>query len=661
MVWHGVDGEDRFWKRLHGSDEFSSGSTLRLLRQDALTKNWVCFMKETKTGGTKPQQYTVGSKKRKTPAAHQQPEHDDKCPFCIGREGDTEVLRVWPTGELTEREGAPDNAEDKPKWLVRVLRNPFPYLLTPPDLYATAFPGDKKKHAACFGDNSNLDSNPDFQHPLYRCVDGVGASEVVVESPCHNALIGISTDEQVYHSLRAIAARGRTLRKSPYVFQLAYFKQYGADAGGSLIHPHMQVCSLPIVSQTMQTKLKEQRDFYEEHGCSAVQKLYVEDVIGGHSLAVSRLLRQSEHFVASIPFAQVARGRIVIAPKRMRSRFEDCTDEELSDLAALLRSLMAALYRVKDDPSYNLFWESAPTEQALQGLGEREAVEKTFSWTLNIRVPPSISGFGLASGCEVTRQLPEEEARDLREALLNEARFPIRRELLGDAAEGAAAARERAANKKEFPDALGPFMMIQVDLARAYNAFHKRHNLLNPDPDSDRPFNAGFDLRAAGLEDSHEVVVHLSPIHCVTLTAKVKAAACIPSGAAYFAWAYPLVQDAVFQQLGGSERAFLKGGGFVYFNDVWDAVGTTTISPADAGTSFVFGGPQDLPSVVANVLEEDGRFQAITKEAFKRKGATHYAWLRPMEFDGEVQCPHGGFAYKFVTGSQRYFALERSS
>ncbi|CAK9035768.1 unnamed protein product [Durusdinium trenchii] len=41
----------------------------------------------------------------------------------------------------------------------------------------------------------------------------------------------------------------------------------------------------------------------------------------------------------------------------------------------------------QDDPSYNLFWESAPTAHAFPDDEEREEVERSFCWTLHIRVP----------------------------------------------------------------------------------------------------------------------------------------------------------------------------------------------------------------------------------------------------------------------------------
>ncbi|CAJ1447877.1 unnamed protein product, partial [Effrenium voratum] len=229
------EGETRFWRRLGGQGEYQGGSRLRLLRMDALTRNWCCFFVDLKAGPSKARQYR--SKQRQEPRAHEQPAHDDKCPLCKGREEATEVLRVWPDGRLEEREGLPEQEEDKTKWLVRVLRNPFPYLLTPQELYEKSFPGDRSKHAACFGDHDNHAANPDADHPLYRMVDGFGASEVVVESPTHNALIGIAEDNQVINTLRAMAARGRSLRKCQRVLQLMYFKQYGMEASGSLIHP----------------------------------------------------------------------------------------------------------------------------------------------------------------------------------------------------------------------------------------------------------------------------------------------------------------------------------------------------------------------------------------------------------------------------------------
>ncbi|CAJ1374453.1 unnamed protein product [Effrenium voratum] len=635
------EGETRFWRRLGGQGEYQGGSRLRLLRMDALTRNWCCFFVDLKAGPSKARQYR--SKQRQEPRAHEQPAHDDKCPLCKGREEATEVLRVWPDGRLEEREGLPEQEEDKTKWLVRVLRNPFPYLLTPQELYEKSFPGDRSKHAACFGDHDNHAANPDADHPLYRMVDGFGASEVVVESPTHNALIGIAEDNQVINTLRAMAARGRSLRKCQRVLQLMYFKQYGMEASGSLIHPHMQICSLPIVSRSLEQRLKDHKDFFDVHGCTGVHRLYVEDVIGGHAVSVARLVHQTEHFVASVPFAQVPRGRMIIAPKRHSPRFEDSTEEELKDLGRLLRLLLAGLYRFKDDPSYNLFWESAPTEHAFANREEeRLTVEKSFCWTLHIRVPHKASGFGLASGVDVTRQLPEEEAKEMRTALLQEVAYPVR--TVGFDAEQL---------NLEFPNTVGPFVMVKAQLVEAFNEFFTLPEASRPDPTSETSFMMGLQPCHIGLEEHDILFCHCSPLHPTTLSAASRAAAGIPKTANFFAWAYPVEKSKVpdLWHLSGPERAFLEYGGYVYYDKDCNVVGTTSISPTSVGTGLIFGGSLPLAEEVADALAKQGRFQEVTLEPLLRKGATHFAWVRPREF-ASTQCPSGAFAYKFDGGGE---------
>ena len=413
--------EESFWKRIHKEGEFSAGSTLRLLRQDAITGRWAGFItNKTSTTHAKPQQYATAARADR---AHQQPERDDRCPFCPGREEATEVARVWPDGTLTQREGLPEAPEDKQRWLVRVLRNPFPYLATPQGLYDRPFPGDPATFAACHGILDNSVSDPQADHPCYRMVDGIGASEVVVESPVHRALIALSTDAQVAHGLRALVARGRALRRHACAHQLVYFKQYGKAAGGSLVHPHLQICTLPVVTEYMQQLLQNYRAFRRAHGCGAAQKLLIDDVTGADALATSRLVRATAHFVASVPYARCS--RIVVAPRRACTRFEDITEPELVDLAALLRLLLAALYRYKDDPAYNVWWETAPTEHAGQAVPA-----DVFRWTLHIKVAiGSVTGFGLASGVELAGTLPEDTAHAMRAAIEEELAEPLTEEL----------------------------------------------------------------------------------------------------------------------------------------------------------------------------------------------------------------------------------------
>merc|ERR1712187_777637 len=121
--------------------------------------------------------------------------------------------------------------------------------------------------------------------------------------------------------------------------------------------------------------------------------------------------------VASCPYAkkQETKGaRVVIAPRRHVACFEDSSEEELVDLGKLLRLVLAAIYRLRDDPAYNLFWESAPTENARNELEDYARITSSFRWTLHIRVPYKSPGVSLASGVAWADNLPEDAAKQIR-------------------------------------------------------------------------------------------------------------------------------------------------------------------------------------------------------------------------------------------------------
>mmetsp|Transcript_12676 Transcript_12676/g.26315 ORF Transcript_12676/g.26315 Transcript_12676/m.26315 type:complete len:261 (+) Transcript_12676:194-976(+) len=139
-----------------------------------------------------------------------------------------------------------------------------------------------------------------------------------------------------------------------------------------------------------------------------------------------------------------------------------------------------------------------------------------------------------------------------------------------------------------------------------------------------------------------------------------QAAANIPRESTFFAWAYPAVLDPShgLPAAASPEKAFLEYGGYIYFNDRRDAVGTNSITPAPLGTlGLMFGRPQLLSQAPAETIERQGRFQEITLAPLATKGATHFAWIRPHEFQDTIACPDGGFAYKFRDGSPRYYPV----
>eukprot|EP00413_Alexandrium_margalefii_P002010 CAMPEP_0204510776 /NCGR_PEP_ID=MMETSP0661-20131031/76_1 /ASSEMBLY_ACC=CAM_ASM_000606 /TAXON_ID=109239 /ORGANISM="Alexandrium margalefi, Strain AMGDE01CS-322" /LENGTH=364 /DNA_ID=CAMNT_0051515825 /DNA_START=65 /DNA_END=1159 /DNA_ORIENTATION=+ len=202
--------------------------------------------------------------------------------------------------------------------------------------------------------------------------------------------------------------------------------------------------------------------------------------------------------------------------------------------------------------------------------------------------------------------------------------------------------------------------MSPTRMARAFNAFYRQHQFPKPDPTSEENSMAGLDPAAAGLGLVDIVFCQLSPLHELTLDTETKAAANIPQESAYFAWAYPAVLDPAFQSTtaAGPEKAFLEYGGYVYFSTARDAVGANAIAPAPLGTlGLMFGRPQPLPEGPVESMTKHGRFQEITLAPLAAKGATHFSWIRPGEFQDAAACPDGAFAYKFQDGTTRYYPV----
>ena len=94
------------------------------------------------------------------------------CWACIGREAGcpADVLRVEPDGTVVEHGWSPPG-----RWLVRVVPNTFPVLVTPAGAYDF---GTARHAAAATGDHANAVANPDPSHGIYPQLDALGYSEV---------------------------------------------------------------------------------------------------------------------------------------------------------------------------------------------------------------------------------------------------------------------------------------------------------------------------------------------------------------------------------------------------------------------------------------------------------------------------------------------------
>lgn len=324
------------------------------IRQNIATREWVIIATER---AKRPEQFVREPRERVT----DRPVYAHDCPFCPGNEEiDLERLRLPAHGD----------------WITRVVANRFPALQAR---------GMLQPNFSRFG----------------HALAGIGHHEVVVESRAHNTCPALETIEEIELTLHANQQRGANLYADPRIAQIIYFKNHGVSAGASLLHPHTQLLALPVVPHNIEDRIETARRHYSAHWECVFCRMLSEEQREG-----LRMLAQTEHFSAFVPYAALSPFHVWIMPHRHSACFSEATDLELRDLASVLRNVLRQLYIGLGDPDYNYVIRTAP---------RRERTASYLHWYVSV-IPRVIrtAGFELGSGMYINTALPEASAEFLR-------------------------------------------------------------------------------------------------------------------------------------------------------------------------------------------------------------------------------------------------------
>ena len=172
------------------------------LRKDPITGRWVIISSER---GKRPNDFKDQRDKKRT----------GFCPFCAGNE------RTTPREVLAYRDNGA-SVPNGPGWRLRVVPNKFP---------ALQIEGDLNKA----GDG------------IFDKMNGIGAHEVIIESPDHDATLATLPRKAMEEVLWAYRDRMEDLKKDTRFQYTLIFKNEGIIAGATLEHTHSQLIALPIV------------------------------------------------------------------------------------------------------------------------------------------------------------------------------------------------------------------------------------------------------------------------------------------------------------------------------------------------------------------------------------------------------------------------------
>jgi len=246
---------------------------------------------------------------------------------------------------------------------------------------------------------------------LYDRMNGVGAHEVVIEAPVHDARIERLPVSHQTAVLLAYRERILDLSKDPRIEYVMVFKNQGEAAGASLEHAHSQLIATPIVPMMVDEELAGGlQHFRIKHRCIWC------DIVRQESQGGGRMVLENGSFIALAPFAPRFPFETWILPTDHRSAFEGMSEHELTPLAAILSETLSRMGSTLGETPYNLMLHSAPL---------RASRLDHFHWHLEI-IPKltRVAGFEWGTGFFINPMPPEQAAKHLRERTVGVERVP---------------------------------------------------------------------------------------------------------------------------------------------------------------------------------------------------------------------------------------------
>jgi UDPglucose--hexose-1-phosphate uridylyltransferase len=301
----------------------------------------------------------------------------DECPYCPGAEAVS-----GPEIAAYRKDGAGPNTAG---WMVRVVAERDPYFRVEDELVREGV-------------------------GMFDMITPRGASELIVETPHHDATLATLDPEQLEDVLWMYRDRLLDLKRDSQIRDILISRRH-KKPGVASHHPYSRVTAIPIVFDDKRRELREAREYYQyKRRC-----LYC-DLLRQEVAARERVVKLTTSFACLVPYA--ARGPLEawIMPRRHGWSYEDAlTAETAPELSGLLSQFFGALARGFDDPGYEMVVHTAPNLRSRILVGEWATIRDDYHWHIEVVVRPESSN--RVGGIFVNETPPEETAAKLRDAL----------------------------------------------------------------------------------------------------------------------------------------------------------------------------------------------------------------------------------------------------
>ncbi|MEA1933678.1 MAG: galactose-1-phosphate uridylyltransferase [Thermodesulfobacteriota bacterium] len=329
------------------------------LRKDPIVGRWIIISKER---GKRPTDFIV-----EKPATI-----GGFCPLCPGNENTTppEILAY----------GRSDPTPNRPGWSLRIVPNKYPALVIEGEL-------DKQGEG------------------LYDKMNGIGAHEVIIETPSHDETFTHLPLNRMILTFRAYRDRLIDLGRDPRFQYVMIFKNFGRSAGASLEHSHSQLVALPILPRMIVSELEGSLSYYKYK-----ERCIFCDIIRQELNQNIRLVCENDHFITITPYAPRSPFEMWILPKKHSCSYHSMDDDDFKMLTKIFSESLRRLDKCIPDVPYNFVLHTSPL---------RSQPLEHFHWHFEIMPKlTTIAGFEWGAGFYINPTPPEDAARFLKEVEL---------------------------------------------------------------------------------------------------------------------------------------------------------------------------------------------------------------------------------------------------
>jgi len=303
---------------------------------------------------------------------------EGECPFCAGKEYLTpkEILSLSDSRQKYQK---------STNWQVRVIPSQAPLLRIEGDL-------DRRGKG------------------VFDVLNGIGAHEVIVESPQHISNMADLGEENIALVITAYVERLRDLEKDKRFKYVLIFKNYGFSAGGGrIMHTRSQLIATPVTPIRVKEELFGSKRYFEFR-----ERCVFCDLIMQEIATKQRVVLETDSFITITPFASRFPFEVWILPRNHNCDFMNLRETEKLDLAKILKRTLLRLKLGLNDPAYNMIVHTAPFRREKEGYWK--TIDQDYHW--HIEIMPrliQVAGFEWGTGFYICPIAPEDAAQYLKE------------------------------------------------------------------------------------------------------------------------------------------------------------------------------------------------------------------------------------------------------